>query len=103
MDEQKVKAYLGKLVADKEFQAKMQDAKTPEDALAIAKSYGFEFDAEEFRDLMIRLTISVKQAKGEALTDEEMDAVAGGASNDVTAGAAAGAAAGVTASASACV
>ena len=78
MDEQKVKAYLTKLAEDKGLQAKMQAAKTPEDALAAVRKAGFDFDAQEFKDLMIMLTASVKQAKGEELTDEELDAVAGG-------------------------
>ena len=72
MDEQKVRAYLTKLAEDKAFQDRMQAAKTPEDALAEAKKNGFDFDADEFRELMIRLTISVKQAKGEELSDEEL-------------------------------
>ena len=104
MDEQKVKPYLTKLSEDKELQAKMQDAKTPEDALAAAKEAGFEFDAQEFKDLMIMLTVSVKQAKGEELTDEELDAVAGGMTPGQEAAAIGGAAAaGVACSASACV
>lgn len=103
MDEQKVKAYFTELAANKEFQAKMQDAKTPEDALAAAKEHGFEFEADEFRQLMISLTASVKQAKGEELTDEELEAIAGGLTPGQTAAVAGAAAAGVTASASACV
>lgn len=78
MDEQKVKAYLTKLSEDQEFQTKMQNAKTPEEALAVVKSYGFEFEEEEFKSLMMRLMVSIKQSRGEELTDEELDAVAGG-------------------------
>lgn len=103
MDEQKVRAYLTKLAEDKAFQDRMQAAKTPEDALAEAKKNGFDFDADEFRELMIRLTISVKQAKGEELSDEELAMVAGGVSNDATAGAAFAAAGATTTAASACV
>ena len=104
MDEQKVKAYLTKVAEDKGLQAKMQAAKTPADALAAVRKAGFDFDAQEFKDLMIMLTVSVKQAKGEELTDEELNAVAGGMSKEQEVATIGGAAAaGVASAASACV
>ena len=105
MDEKKVKAYLTRLAKDKGLEAKMVAAKTPEDALAAAKGAGFDFDAQEFKDMMIMLTVSVKQAKGEELSDVELEAVAGGTLSPGQEAAAIGgaAAAGVACSASACV
>lgn len=53
---------------------KMTDAKSPGDAYAIAKGYGVTASAEEFTAEMGKL----KDAVGE-LSDDDLEAVAGGA------------------------
>lgn len=62
-----------KKLNDPEIVKKMEAAKTPEEAYAVAKSYGLKDSIENFSAEMIKL----KAAVGE-LNDNDLEAVAGG-------------------------
>lgn len=62
-----------KKLNDPEVLQKMEAAKTPEAAYAVAKSYGLTDSIEDFSAEMIKL----KAAIGE-LNDDDLEAVAGG-------------------------
>ena len=59
---------------EKEVIAKLKEAKSAEDIIAIAKECGKELTAEQAQELLDRMKGS---ANGE-LSDEDMEAVAGG-------------------------
>jgi len=104
MQDDKVKAFLKFLSEDTDLQAKMAAVASAEEALALVNAHGFAFELEEFKQLMLAVSGSIKQAQGEELTDEELEAVAGGAtavSNTTTNATAATAATATSASASA--
>jgi len=81
MKQEKVTAYLAKLVEDKEFQEKMEQAKSPETALVIVKEYGFDFEMDEFQKLMQIILLKARQEQGEELNDQELAIAAGGMSD----------------------
>ncbi|MBP2664134.1 MAG: Nif11 domain [Firmicutes bacterium] len=81
MEQEKVTAYLAKLIENKEFQGKMEQAKSPETALAIVKEYGFNFEMDEFQQLMQIVLLKARQEQGEELNDQELAIAAGGMSD----------------------
>ena len=62
MSEEQLKAFLEKVKADSSLQEKLKAAKSPEDVVGIAKEHGFEFTADKISQL----------------SEEELEAVAGG-------------------------
>ena len=67
MSEEQLKAFIAKAKDDQSIQEKLKAAKTPDDVVGIAKEHDHEFTADT-------LKISVSQE----LTDDELEAVAGG-------------------------
>ena len=59
---------------EKELIAKLKEAKSAEDVIAIAKEYGKEVTLEQAQELYDKL----KAAASGELSDEDMEAVAGG-------------------------
>ena len=67
MSEEQLKAFLAKAKDDQFIQDKLKAAQSTEDVVAIAKEYGYEFTADKMT----------------ALSEEELEGVAGGAWNCV--------------------
>ena len=63
MSKEELKAFLAKAMDDQSIQDKLKAAKTPEDVVGIAKEHGHEFTADKIT----------------ALSDKELEGVAGGA------------------------
>ena len=59
---------------EKEMIAKLKEAKSAEDVIAIAKEHGKELTQEQAQELYDKL----KAAEGGELSDEDLEAVAGG-------------------------
>ena len=59
---------------EKELIAKLKEAKSAEDVIAIAKEYGKEVTLEQAQELYDKL----KAAASGELSDEDLEAVAGG-------------------------
>ena len=76
--DQKVKGLLEKIGVDEEFQGKLIQAKSPEEALQVVQDAGFDFGMDEFKSLMQQVLLYSKQETGQELTDEELAMVAGG-------------------------
>ena len=72
MDQEKVTLYLKKLEEDTGMQQKMIAARSPEECLEIVKEYGFDFELDEFRNLMQSLIVPIQKKLGQELTDEEL-------------------------------
>lgn len=68
-----LKAFLQKFVEDEELQAKFQGVEDVDTAYALASSIQGGFTKEEFVDTMTELSASTRE-----LSDEELEAVAGG-------------------------
>ena len=66
MSEEQLKAFLEKVKSDTELQEKLKAAASPEAAIEIAKEAGFLITAEDMQSATIELT------------DEELEAAAGG-------------------------
>ena len=62
MSEEQLKAFLAKAKDDQSIQDKLKAAKSPEDVVGIAKEHGHEFTADKIT----------------ALSEEELEGVAGG-------------------------
>ena len=60
---------------EKEMIAKLKEAKSAEDVAAIAKEHGKELTQEQAQEIYDKLKAA---ANGEELSDEDLDAVAGG-------------------------
>jgi len=69
MSEEQLKAFLEAVKADAGLQEKLNAATDADAAVAIAKEVGFMISADELQQA---------QAVGEELSDEELEAVAGG-------------------------
>ena len=65
MSKEELKAFIAKAKDDKTIQEKLKTAKSPEDVVAIAKEHGHEFTADKIT----------------ALSEEELEGVAGGAAH----------------------
>ena len=74
-----IKAFLEKMAADPELQAKFSQIKDPDEAYAVASSIQSGFTKEEFIESMK----AIKDAANEDLTDEDLAKSAGGDSEDV--------------------
>ena len=72
MSEEQLKAFLEKVKADTSLQDKLKAAASPEAVMEIAKEAGFSITAEDIQ--------STQSATAE-LTDEELEAAAGGCRN----------------------
>ncbi len=72
MSVEQAKAFIEKLNSDETFRSQIAGAGSDEARLQTAKEAGFEFSTEE-------LTSVIDQFTGEELSEEELDAVAGGA------------------------
>ena len=68
MSEEQLKAFIAKAKDDQSIQDKLKAAKTPEDVVAIAKEHGHEFTGDKIT----------------ALSEEELEGVAGGIGVDPT-------------------
>ena len=67
MSEEQLKAFLEKVKADTNLQEKLKAAASPEAAIDIAKEAGFAITAEDIQSITVELS------------DEELEATAGGA------------------------
>jgi len=72
MSVEQAKAFIEKLDSDKTFLSQVAGAGSDEARLELAKAAGFEFTAEE-------LAGAIGESGGEELSDDELEAVAGGA------------------------
>ncbi len=72
MSVKSAKALMEKIKSDPKFGKKIEDAKDNKARMAIIRSAGFDFTQEEMKQ-------AVKPAEGE-LSDEDLEAVAGGSS-----------------------
>jgi predicted ribosomally synthesized peptide with nif11-like leader len=70
MSEEQLKAFLEAVKADASLQEKLKAASSPDAAAAIAKEVGFMISADELQQ--------AQAMTREALTDEELESVAGG-------------------------
>ncbi|MDD2372177.1 MAG: Nif11-like leader peptide family natural product precursor [Syntrophomonadaceae bacterium] len=66
MSIESAKAFVEKIKSDEEFAKKVQGCKDKEERIAFAKQAGFDFTAEEIKEVSSKLS------------DDELDAVAGG-------------------------
>lgn len=73
-----IKAFLKKVVEDKELQAKLEAIRDPEEAYKLASSIQSGFSKEEFVEAMIKLDETINTFN--ELTDEDLAKVARGAS-----------------------
>ena len=71
MSVEQAKAFIEKLDSDKTFLSQVAGAGSDEARLELAKAAGFEFTAEE-------LAGAIGESGGEELSDDELEAVAGG-------------------------
>lgn len=76
MSREAVVGLLERLEEDRGFQMKLEAAGDAKEAFQIAKSEGFEFSREEFRDVMEELQRESKESK--ELSDDELGSVTGG-------------------------
>ena len=74
MSEEQLKAFLEAVQADATLQEKLKAASDTDGVVAIAKAAGFVISAEE-------LQRSQTEVSDEALSDEELEGVAGGGEN----------------------
>ena len=74
---EKVELEFLKKLKDKNFQAKLSAAKSPEDALKVVKAEGFNVGLQDFKDSMQKLSDYLKSKSGE-LSDSDLESVAGG-------------------------
>ena len=81
---EKIKNMLEKIGADEEFRGKLEQSKSPEEALQVVQEAGFDFEMEEFKSLMQQALLYSKKESGQELTDEELAMVAGGEMIDET-------------------
>ena len=70
MSEEQLKAFMEAVKADEALQAKLKEAKSAADVVAIAKEAGFTFNAEELE--------SASRAARDDLSDDELEKGAGG-------------------------
>ncbi|MGE4273574.1 MAG: Nif11-like leader peptide family natural product precursor [Desulfitobacterium sp.] len=66
MSIESAKAFMEKMKTDQDFAKKVMAAKDAEERRVLVKEAGFDFSAEELKDL------------GDEMSDSELDAVAGG-------------------------
>lgn len=66
MSKESAESFMERLKSDREFDAKAEGCQTIDDFIACAKQAGYDFSADE------------AQAVAGALSDEELEAVAGG-------------------------
>ncbi|MEL1134039.1 Nif11-like leader peptide family natural product precursor [Desulfitobacterium sp. THU1] len=66
MSIESAKAFMEKMKTDQDFAKKVMAAKDAEERRVLVKEEGFDFSAEELKDL------------GDEMSDSELDAVAGG-------------------------
>lgn len=79
-----VKAFLQKLVDDKELQARLSKVKNPDEAYEVAKSVQEGFTKEEFVAEMRKLKEKIAASKAnQELSDEDVAQVAGGSGGDI--------------------
>ena len=76
MSEEQLAALLAKLKNDAELQEKLKGAGDLDTALAMAKDAGFDVSKAEWLKFQAKQTLS--------LSDEELEAVAGGYNDDTT-------------------
>ena len=74
-----IKAFLEKLAADEEFQARFSQIRDPDEAYAVASSVQPGFTKEEFITEMTK----IKEALDETLTEEDLAKAAGGDADTV--------------------
>ena len=74
MSEEQLKAFIAKANADQSIQDKLKAATSPEEVVGIAKEHGHEFTADKITALR----------KITALSEEELEGVAGGAADNCT-------------------
>ena len=75
MSEEQLKAFLEKAKADTSLQEKLNAAASPEAAMEIAKAAGFSITAEDIQSM---------QSETVELSDDELEAAAGGYLRDVS-------------------
>lgn len=74
-----IKAFLEKLAADEELQARFSQIRDPDEAYAVASSVQPGFTKEEFITEMTK----IKEALDETLTEEDLAKAAGGDADTV--------------------
>ena len=82
MDQAMEEKFLEKFFKDKNFQKKLSECDSPEQALEIIKSDGFDVDLADFKTSMGKLNDLLKQLQGksggEELAEADLELVAGG-------------------------
>ena len=73
MSEEQLNAFLEKVKADTSLQEKLKAAASPEAAIEIAKDVGFSITTEDIQSM---------QSESVELSDDELDAAAGGVVGD---------------------
>lgn len=69
-----INGFFEKAGADASFKNQIDNAKSPDEIVALAKTQGYEFSGEDFREFA---TLAKQQESGE-LSDDHLSAVAGG-------------------------
>ena len=74
MSTERAVEFIAETAQNSSLQERLQQVKTPEDILQIAREQGYEFTAEE----MNLATQAVEEVASGELSDEELESVAGG-------------------------
>lgn len=73
-----MKKFLETLATDEGLQSRMQGAKSPEEAFAMAKEAVEGLEIEEFSETMKKIHDLISRGDQAELTDDDLDLVAGG-------------------------
>ncbi len=81
---EEMKSFVEKLLKDEDLQKKLQACKSPEEAFGVAKAVVSGLSMEEFTDTMKKINDSAAKTTDGELSEEDLEHVAGGWSDDNT-------------------